>query len=116
MRQKYLRSKYEQHLFSRQEFGDEILDQFLEKIKFNNMSDSIDFLLRMFVNNIDLFKPIAKDVKIKLKYFIFLSIKFFNLKLKLRNILLLMLENFDETETLPIIEFLVQNRDFPKKC
>lgn len=69
MRQKFLRSKYEQHLFCRQEFGDEILDQFAEKIKFFNMSDSIDFLLRMFVNNIDLFKPVAKDVIIRLKFF-----------------------------------------------
>ncbi|RNA11327.1 arf-GAP with SH3 ANK repeat and PH domain-containing 2, partial [Brachionus plicatilis] len=95
LRQKYLKSKYEHHLFARQQFGDEALGLFVENLHFNNLPNSIDFLLKIFVNNIDMFKPVPKDSK-------------------LRNILLLILEHFDEFITLPITEFLVQNRDFPK--
>ncbi|CAF0728831.1 unnamed protein product [Brachionus calyciflorus] len=94
-RQKYLRAKYEHHSYAKIEYSNEILCNFIEFFKQNDFCDTFDFLIKIFAQNIDLLQPVPGDEKS-------------------RNILQLLLENFDESDSLLIIDFLIQNRDFPK--
>ena len=100
-RQRFIKAKYESHMFVKSEQSSSdlpplaIVKDFFYFVRKNDSFKVFELLLYLFAQNLDLMSPISDDEHS-------------------RNILQTALISMDEIHHLYLIDFLVQNRDYPR--
>ncbi len=63
IRQRYIKAKYEHHMFVKNESSIVIVKDFFEFVRKNDSYKVLELLLYLFSQNVDLFTPLSDDVK-----------------------------------------------------